>query len=194
MADTSATHPVRDSAHAQHPKSRSAWSYLAGGAMNLLAVGGVLCIALVAAALLLNISLIMFKTGSMSPTIPAGSLAVVKQISAEDISVGDVVTVERPGELPVTHRVVAVHPQGTGEALLEMKGDANLQPDPGMYRVQEVRKVLWSAPGLAKTVVWFSNPYVLGSITLGAAVLVLWAFWPRHDEDDAVETEPENGL
>lgn len=37
-------------------------------------------------------------------------------------------------------------------------------------------------PGAAYVVVWLSNPYVLGSITLAAAALVLWAFWPRRDE------------
>ncbi|WP_231913182.1 signal peptidase I, partial [Rhodococcus sp. 852002-51564_SCH6189132-a] len=144
--------------------------------------GGVLCVILVITAVVSNISLIMFKTGSMSPTIPAGSLAVVQTISAEEIAVGDIVTVDRPGQLPVTHRVIAVHPQLPGEALIEMQGDANPTPDPGLYRVREVRQVLWSIPGAAYVVVWLSNPYVLGSITLAAAALVLWAFWPRRDE------------
>lgn len=60
-----------------------------------------------------------------------------------------------------------------------MKGDANPNPDPGMYRVAEVREVVWHAPGLAKGVVWLANPHVLGTITICASLLVLWAFWPR---------------
>ncbi|MFI8592237.1 hypothetical protein [Dietzia maris] len=57
-----------------------------------------------------------------------------------------------------------------------MKGDANPGVDPGMYRVENVRKVLWSVPELAKVLVWFSNPYVLGGISLLAALGELWAF------------------
>ncbi|MFN3602907.1 MAG: signal peptidase I [Dietzia sp.] len=164
--------------------SRSFGSYLAGGLANLLAAGGVVAIGLVIAAVTMNITLIMFKTGSMSPTIPTGSVAVVKEISADEIRVGDVVTVDRPGRLPVTHRVIEVHPQVPGQALILMQGDANPNPDPGMYRVETVRKVLWSVPELANVIVWAGNPLVLGSITMLAALGVLWTFWPGRDEDE----------
>lgn len=177
--------------HALHvpKKQRSLWSRAENFLLNLLAAGGVLCIGLVIAAFFFNISLILFKTGSMSPTIPQGSMSVVQRISADDIEVGDVVTVDREvGELPVTHRVIAVHPQRPGEALIEMQGDANPNPDPGPYRVTEVRKVLWSIPGAAAVLVWFSDPVILAAITLGAAALVLWAFWPRKSEIEAEST------
>ena len=87
---------------------RTLKSFVGGALLNLAAAGGVVCIAAVIAALAFNITLIMFKTGSMSPTIPAGSLSVVKEIPAADINVGDVVTVDRTGKLPVTHRVTSV--------------------------------------------------------------------------------------
>jgi signal peptidase len=45
-------------------------------------IGGVICILVVIAALGFHITLIMFKTGSMEPTIPTGSLAVVHEIPA----------------------------------------------------------------------------------------------------------------
>ena len=176
-----------------HPASRSVWSYIGGGIGNLLAAAGVVCIVLVILAVSMNISLIMFKTGSMSPTIPTGSVAVVKQISADEIEIGDVVTVDREeGQLPVTHRVVEKYPQAPGEALIQMKGDANPGVDPGMYRVTEVRKVLWSVPELAKVIVWFGNPYVLGGISLLAALGVLWAFWPREGRDQIDEVAPHD--
>ncbi|UYP18327.1 signal peptidase I [Rhodococcus sp. Z13] len=166
---------------------KSAWSRIENAVLNLLAAGGVVCIGLVIAAFFFNISLILFKTGSMSPTIPQGSMSVVQRISADEIKVGDVVTVDREeGELPITHRVIAVYPQGPGEALIEMKGDANPSPDPGPYRVTEVRKVLWSVPGAASILVWFSDPLILGALTIGAALLVLWAFWPRKTELESI--------
>lgn len=184
MSATAPSHQRRD------PARRSAWSYIGGGIGNLLAAAGVVCIVLVILAVTMNVSLIMFKTGSMSPTIPTGSVAVVKEISADEIEIGDVVTVDREeGQLPVTHRVVEIYPQAPGEALIRMKGDANPGVDPGMYRVTDVRKVLWSVPELAKVIVWFGNPYVLGGLSLLAALGVLWAFWPREERDQIGEVE-----
>ena len=173
---------------------RSVGSYIAGGIGNVLAAGGVVCVVLVILAVSMNISLIMFKTGSMSPQIPAGSVAVVKEISADEIRVGDVITVDRDeGQLPVTHRVLEVYPQRPGEALVQMQGDANPNPDPGMYRVETVREVLWSVPRLANLIVWLGNPYVLGGITVVAALTVLWAFWPRRGDMAATDEEGDPG-
>ncbi|MBF4570148.1 signal peptidase I [Plantibacter sp. VKM Ac-2880] len=156
--------------------------------LNLAALGGVVCIVLVILATCFNITLIMFKTGSMSPTIPTGSLALVREIPASEIRVGDVVTVDRPGQLPVTHRVTSVTDGGTGapgtQHLITMQGDANLSEDPEPYRVDTVRIVLASVPGLAAVVIWFSNPWVLGGLTLACSVLVGWAFWPRSGRND----------
>lgn len=197
MSAQTAPHPPEAPAStaASHRASsgRSVWSYIGGGIGNLLAAGGVVCIVLVVLAVSMNISLIMFKTGSMSPTIPTGSVAVVKEISADEIRVGDVITVDREeGQLPVTHRVVEVYPQSPGEALVQMKGDANPNVDPGMYRVETVRKVLWSVPELAKVIVWFGNPFVLGGISLLAALGVLWAFWPKGEDADNTSDGPGN--
>jgi signal peptidase len=116
----------------------------------------------------------------MEPTIPTGSLAVVHQIPASEIRVGDVVTVDREGQLPVTHRVTSV--QGAGDTrTITLRGDANPTDDPDPYVVSQVRIVWFSLPGWANVVVWFSNPVVLGGLTVGATVLVTWAFWPRDD-------------
>jgi signal peptidase len=146
--------------------------------LTLAAIGGVVCIVLVLLAVFFHITLIMFKTGSMSPTIPEGSLAVVRQIPASQIHVGDVVTVDRAGELPISHRVTSIHGSGAATRIITLKGDANLAPDPLPYTVTTVRLVIWSVPQLAYFIVWLSNPLVLGAIAVGAAALVTWAFWP----------------
>ncbi len=72
------------------------------------AVGGAACLVFALLAFTGGYSLMMFKTGSMSPTIPAGSVALVQRIPASEIVVGDVVTVDRAGTLPITHRVTSV--------------------------------------------------------------------------------------
>jgi signal peptidase len=151
--------------------------------LNLAAAGGLVCIVLVVLAVVFNVTLIMFKTGSMSPTIPTGSLAVVKQIPAHDVRVGDVVTVDRPGALPVTHRVVSTRDESSGFTQLVLRGDANPTNDPLPYDVKTVRLVLGSVPGLAYMIVWFSNPFVIGALTLGVAALVTWVLWPRPNRD-----------
>lgn len=162
---------------------RSFRSKLIDGLLTVLALFGVVCIIATIAAFAINISLIMFKTGSMSPTIPTGSLAVVRQIPASDIKVGDVTTVSRgEGQLPVTHRVVSVTPTVDGTYSIEMKGDANDSPDAQPYEVTEVRKVLWHAPGLAYVVSAASQPKYMAGITVAASFLVVWAFWPRKQQ------------
>ncbi|MGO3555266.1 MAG: signal peptidase I, partial [Microbacterium gubbeenense] len=92
----------------------------------LAAAAGLICIVLVILAYTANITLIMFRTGSMEPTIPAGSVAVVQQVDAAAVSVGDVVTVDRAGELPITHRVTSVAAGASAdERVITMRGDAN---------------------------------------------------------------------
>ena len=158
--------------------------------LTLAALGGVVCIVLVIMAYAGGYSLIMFKTGSMSPTIPAGSVALVQKIPASDVVVGDVVTVDRPDALPITHRVIAVDPAGETDArTIRMRGDANDVEDPDPYVVEDVRIVRGSLPNLAYVVVWFGSPWVLGGVTLGATALVVWAFWPRNERASSRRSE-----
>lgn len=143
---------------------------------------GVLCIAFVVLAYFFSLSLMMFRTGSMEPTIPTGSVAVVQEVEASAVEVGDILTVDRdPGQLPVTHRVSAIEPgSSTEERVIRMQGDANNREDRAPYTITEARKVLFHIPGLAQPVNQLNNPWVLGAATLGASGLVGWAFWPRQ--------------
>ena len=166
---------------ARRTASRGPVAAVGNALLTLAAIGGTLCIALVLLAALFHVTLIMFKTGSMSPTIPAGSLAVVREIVASEVRVGDVVTVDRAGALPITHRVTSVAPAGGGLVSITLRGDANPSDDPAPYLVSRVRIVLWSIPQLAYIVSSASNPMALGGITLGATGIVTWAFWPREE-------------
>lgn len=151
--------------------------------LSIAALGGAVCIVLTVLAFTGGYSLIMFKTGSMSPTIPAGSVALVREIPASEVAMGDVLTVDRPQKLPVTHRVIGIaRGSSPDERIVTMRGDANEVADPAPYAIERGRVVLGSVPRLAPVIVWFGNPWVLGAITLGAAVLVTWAFWPRDTD------------
>lgn len=173
----------RRSGRGKNARTGRGWTgWIESVLLNLAALGGLICIVLVILAWVFNISLIMFKTGSMSPTIEAGSVAVVREIPAASIRVGDIITVDRSGELPVTHRVTGISPGVTdAQRVITMRGDANPVDDPFPYAVDTVRSTLWHVPGLAKVVVWFGNPWVMGGITVAAAGLVTWAFWPREN-------------
>lgn len=166
------------------------WRRIGGGAGQVLltaaAIVGLLCILAVPLALWFGISFTMFSTGSMAPTIPAGSVAVVREVPASDVAVGDVVTVQRPGEMPVTHRVREVSAGPDEARTLVLRGDANEFDDVEPYQVTTVGLVLFSVPGIAPAVASLSNPIVLGGLTVAAAGLVLWAFWPRRHPGAAV--------
>src|SRR5699024_1237387 len=87
--------------------------------LNLLALAGSVCIVLVILGVVFNVSIMMFRTGSMSPTITAGSIALVREIPATDMAVGDVVTVDRGEDtLPVTHRVVRILDADAGSGVV----------------------------------------------------------------------------
>lgn len=164
-------------------RGRSWASALGDVALTVAAVLGTICIALVIAAAFFDVRIILFSTGSMSPTIPAGSAAIVRQIPAADVNVGDVITIERPGRLPITHRATSVAeiPEATTDARrITMRGDANAVDDPAPYDVTHVRLVVFSVPGIAPAVAALGNPWVLGAMTLGATTLVVWVFWPRR--------------
>ncbi len=142
-----------------------------------------------------GLSIILFSTGSMSPTIPAGSAALVQRVPASEVKVGDVVTVERKDALPITHRVTSVRPSDTvaGGYVITMKGDANLSEDAAPYQVTEVRRVLYSVPGVAQTIARLRSPYVIGGLTIVAALLVTWAFWPRRPSGPTRAVEDGDG-
>lgn len=158
--------------------------------LTVASIAGALCIAGAIAAAVFHLTLIMFSTGSMSPTIPTGAVALVREIPAAEVRIGDVVTVDRPGALPITHRVVSARPSTGDRTELVLRGDANAENDPAPYDVSHVRLVIASVPGGAQVISFFSNPLFLGSATLAATALVAWAFWPRGEQSPA-RREPE---
>jgi signal peptidase len=80
-------------------------------------------------------------TSSMEPSMPAGTLVVVKPVDVGDISVGDVVTyqLESGRSAVVTHRVVATAVTMAGEQVFTTRGDANDSPDADPVRPVQIR-------------------------------------------------------
>lgn len=152
--------------------------------LSLLAIAGGISIVLVILAITLNVSIMMFRTGSMEPTISTGSIALVREIPATDMAEGDIITVDRGEELlPVTHRVTEIRHVDTdsGAVTFAMRGDANDTDDPEPYTASSVQRTMFAIPGVAPVIQSLQNPLVLGGLTLGATGLVIWAFWPRNE-------------
>lgn len=147
---------------------------------------GLVCIVVAIAAFAFGLHLTLFSTGSMAPTIPQGAVALTKDTPAAKLKVGDVVTVYRAKELPITHRIVSIDavPGRPAERSIVMKGDANKVADTTPYVISHGGKVLYSVRGGARWVTRIDDPRVLAGTSLVAAVIVGWVFWPRRSESD----------
>jgi signal peptidase len=99
-------------------------------------------------------------TGSMRPSMPPGTLVVVRPADPEDLAIGDVVTYQRRSGEPtvVTHRIVAIAIKADGERTFRTQGDANDGVDLVPVRSVQIRGRLWySVPRLG-----YLNRYVNG--------------------------------
>jgi signal peptidase len=165
-------------------RRRGALHRVADTALTVAAVLGTLAVVGALAAHLFGVRVALFASGSMSPAIDVADAALTVPVPAAEIRPGDVVTVDRPGRLPLTHRVVST--TGTGAAReLVLRGDANAAPDPEPYRVREAHRVVAVVPRVAPVLGWFAEPGTLAGTTVLATGLVLWAFWPRRDASPA---------
>ncbi|HEX5040229.1 MAG TPA: signal peptidase I [Candidatus Limnocylindria bacterium] len=118
-------------------------------------------------------TLVIVAGGSMEPAIPRGSLIQPVAVDAEDIGVGDVVTVRADNGALVTHRVVRAAKLPAG-LHLELQGDANETPDPVLVAASRVvGRVDYVVPGagylLSMLTTWTG---VLAVVALFAAALI----------------------
>ena len=104
------------------------------------ALVGLLAVAAGFAVVVMNASFLVFRSGSMSPDIRTGALALATPVDARDIRPGDVVSVHAADGSQITHRVVSSTLRGD-EASLVLRGDANSTPDAEVYVVRTAERV-----------------------------------------------------
>lgn len=156
--------------------------FLVDGVLWMLGGLGLISLLAALAAHFFGFTIVLFSTGSMTPTIPAGSAALVRLVPAATLAVGDITTIERTAPLlPITHRITSVKTvEGQPETrIVTMRGDANKDEDPEPYTITQARIVIGSVPGIANMFKDLRNPLLMGGLTLLAGGLVMWAFWPR---------------
>jgi signal peptidase I len=73
---------------------------------------------------------LVVRSGSMSPTIPTGSIVFYRKVTSAKVKVGDIIVFDKPGQQneKVTHRVFKISNGPTGR-FFTTKGDANGAPD-----------------------------------------------------------------
>ncbi|WP_143757364.1 hypothetical protein, partial [Clavibacter michiganensis] len=155
--------------------------------ITLLGLAGVVVIAWTVLSRMLGLSLVVLLTGSMAPTLPTGSVAIMLDaVPAADLHVGDVIKVQRPGyDLPVTHRIVSigavtgeveqpsagVDPQDPAARQVVLQGDANETVDPAPYVIASADRVVFGVPYLGYANRILHTPLVLVGI-VGALLLL----------------------
>ncbi|MEU6137167.1 signal peptidase I [Nocardioides sp. NPDC047086] len=146
-------------------------------ALTVAAVAGVLCLLILLAGLAFDVRPLVFRSGSMSPAIPTGSLALAVPVDHHEIEVGDVVSV--PYERTrVTHRVVSIdHTESS--SLLRLQGDANDTADLRPYQVTAADRVVFSVPHLGAAIAWLSHPPGI-FVLAGYAALLLTILMRRR--------------
>lgn len=145
----------------------------------LVAAAGAIVLLARLVGVLLGADLVVFATGSMTPAFPQGAVAVAQRVPLDQVRVGDVVTVDRPGLLPITHRVVGIRLEGD-RAEVRLRGDANRHADPRPYLVTHLSRVVLPLPPALWALRLVDAPLVAGGAAVLAGLAVLWGLWPRR--------------
>ena len=167
---------------------------IAGGAREALLTGGamlgVLCILATVAGYGFGITPLVFRSGSMSPAIHTGDLAVARTVDASSLEAGDIVSVLDAEGQRVTHRVRSVSGKGDTRQLL-LQGDANPVPDAEVYTVAQAQRVLFDIPKAGYVVEAASGQR--GVFVLGAYVTAMLVLASRRRPPDEGEGPRRRG-
>ncbi len=105
--------------------------------LTLGALAGLASIVIFIAGLVFGITPLIFRSGSMSPTIDTGALAFARTVPASEVQVGDILSVYDSQGTRITHRVESIDQQGNNLAVAQLRGDANPIADPDPYVITE---------------------------------------------------------
>lgn len=140
------------------------------------------------------------QTGSMRPTLPPGTLVVVRPVPPQDVGVGSVITYQLESGRPqvTTHRVVEIGINNvSGERTFRTRGDANEAVDPEAVRAVQVRGEVWYAvPFVGRVNDVVTGPRRLPLLMVVACLLgyAVWMFIAAGRERRAARREKEGEL
>lgn len=173
--------------HEERPSAPAAlrWTKRVLAALALTAVTLVV-LALAAVTIgprLFSYQALVVRSGSMSPTIPTGSIVFYRPVQASQVKIGDVIVFSEPGvpNTKVTHRVYSVGSDANGK-YWQTKGDANGAPDD--WQVPAVGtgwKAVWHVPVAGYVLYDIQSRFgrllllLVPAALLGA--ITLWEIW-----------------
>ncbi|PTR28722.1 signal peptidase [Rhodococcus sp. OK519] len=165
-------------------------------ALNVGAVAGLICVLAATGSLLFGIKPLIFRSGSMSPDIPTGALALSKTTPASDLKVGDVVSVSTEQGIRITHRVDEIASSEGSTSVLILKGDANQDADVTPYTVTEADRVFFSVPALGYVVSWLSSPVAifLGGVLVGGVLVLAFGSGSKRKDGDSESSDMPGDL
>ncbi|MHB1989074.1 MAG: signal peptidase I [Acidimicrobiales bacterium] len=121
---------------------------------------------------------LVVRSGSMSPTLPTGSLVFYHKTEASQLKVGDIIVFNEPNDptKKVTHRIYAIR-SGTHGRYFITKGDANAVPDAWTVPAVGVGwEASWHVPDIGYVLVYLeSSSLRFLLIVIPALVLVVLA-------------------
>lgn len=116
-------------------------------------------------------------SGSMSPYMEAGDVALMKSSPAEDVRVGDVICFSRQdGNGLITHRVIGKK-MINGDQFFQTKGDANTHPDGDLVHVSSIDGIVKGRIPKAGYVLQAGTSNRLPGLLVISFPVVLIVFW-----------------
>ncbi|HST17034.1 MAG TPA: signal peptidase I [Gaiellaceae bacterium] len=127
--------------------------FVRGVGRFVIRAGATVVVVLVAAyvgLLVVGLQPMVMITGSMTKTIPVGSLVVDRTVSPSSLRVGDVISFRKPLGAPglATHRIIEIQ-RSNGHVVYRTKGDSNPVADPWAIvfeRNMPAHRVVFHAP------------------------------------------------
>jgi signal peptidase I len=156
------------------------WYIGRGASFGVLGILGLLAVLVLVVPMAVDAQRYTITGGSMEPSIPLGSLIVVRPASIDDVNVGDAVTFQLVSGQPevATHRVVGIATAGDGTRTLVTKGDANAAADAEPVRAEQLRGiVMYTIPGLGWMNAIFTGDMRAWVLPAIAVVLFGYAGW-----------------
>lgn len=131
-------------------------------------------------------------SGSMEPVFQTGSVIYVKDIDAEELQEGDIITFRLNEDTVATHRIIEVLEE-TGETAFRTKGDANDVADgSAVYASQVIGTPIFTIPYLGYLMSYIQTTSGRYAVITACAVLVLLMILPdmifgkeKKDPEDA---------
>jgi len=169
----------------RHPVLSGLW---AGATYGLLALVLLLAGLLIVVPRLAGGVPLTILSGSMEPSLPVGSLAVVVPVEPEDVRIGQIVTYLPNPDDPtaITHRVTGVTHRPDGGLAFTVQGDANAAADAPVQDYQVRGRVLYAVPwlGYLNSAVNGDERSVAVYVVAGAfflwALSLWWRAWSRR--------------